>query len=136
MEAELRGLADRGQVRFLGHVAATQLPFLLAGSAAFVFPSLYEGFGLPPLEAMASGVPVLVSDRASLPEVVGDAGITLDPTTPEATAKEIEALLGDRVARHRLSLRGIAQASRFTWEGCARITARVYHTAAAQALSR
>jgi len=130
MEAELRNLANRGQIRFLGHVVAEQLPLLLAGAAAFVFPSLYEGFGLPPLEAMASGVPVLVSDRASLPEVVGDAGVTLDPDTPEATALEIEALLDDPPRRQALSQRGVDRARRFTWEACARITANVYRAAA------
>src|SRR6185295_16413618 len=79
LERQLQALASRGEIRFLGRVADDDLPFLYAGAAAFVFPSLYEGFGLPPLEAMASGVPVLVSDRASLPEVMSDAGIRLDP---------------------------------------------------------
>ena len=88
LERELRGLADRGRIRFLGFVPGEALPDLYAGAAAFVFPSLYEGFGLPPLEAMASGVPVVTSGRASLAEVVGDAGLVLDPDDPAGTARD------------------------------------------------
>ena len=104
-----------GQIRFLGHVPASDLPSLYAGAAAFVFPSLYEGFGLPPLEAMASGVPVLVSDRASLPEVVGEAGIRLDPDRPERTAEQIVALLDDVEQRSRMIVAGTERARGFTW---------------------
>jgi alpha-1,3-rhamnosyl/mannosyltransferase len=72
LETRLRSMAAREEIRFLGHVADADLPLLYAGAAAFVFPSVYEGFGLPPLEAMASGVPIIVADRAALPEVAGD----------------------------------------------------------------
>ena len=96
----LRRLGDR-QVRFLGHVDRSVLPHLYAGAALFAFPSLYEGFGLPPLEAMACGVPVIVSDRASLPEVVGDAGATMDPHDPDETATRLLALLDDPDRRAR-----------------------------------
>lgn len=130
LEKDLLLLAQRGQIRFLGHVAADALPDLFAGASAFVFPSKYEGFGLPPLEAMASGVPVLVSDRASLPEVVGDAGLTLDPDDPQATATKLEALLQDTDWRAALAARGVARAATFTWDACARETLRAYRSVA------
>jgi alpha-1,3-rhamnosyl/mannosyltransferase len=125
----LRRLADLGQIRFLGHVGDDALPHLYAGAASFVFPSLYEGFGLPPLEAMASGVPVLASNRASLPEVMGDAGRMLEPDDVNDTAERIRAMLDDPVARAAMAQRGIARAAEFTWGACAAATRRVYTTA-------
>jgi alpha-1,3-rhamnosyl/mannosyltransferase len=95
----------------------------------FVFPSLYEGFGLPPLEAMASGIPVLVADRASLPEVVGDAGLRIDPDVPEATARQLQSLLEDAGARRQWSERSLRRAAAFTWEACALRTLAAYHSA-------
>src|SRR6185437_7529993 len=96
LESTLRTLVERGLIRFLGHVSGDDLPLLYAGAATFVFASLYEGFGLPPLEAMASGVPVLAAERASLPEVTGDAALKLDPARPDDTAVKLASLLGDR----------------------------------------
>ena len=128
LEKELHVLASRGQVRFLGHVPADALPDLFAGAAAFVFPSLYEGFGLPPLEAMASGVPVLVSDRSSLPEVTGDAGVRLDPEQPLDTAAKLAAVLDDPVAHAEWVRRGLDRAKGFSWDACARATLAVYGT--------
>ncbi len=109
--SRLRRLADRGQIRFLGHVGGATLPCLYAGAASFVFPSLYEGFGLPPLEAMASGVPVIASNRASVPEVMGDAGQSLEPDSPEDTAAKITALLDDPSERAAMAQRGIERAA-------------------------
>lgn len=129
LERELRVLSAQGRVRFLGHVNDEQLVNLYAGAALFVFPSLYEGFGLPPLEAMASGTPVLVSDAGSLREVVGDAAPKLDPRDPEGTASRMQALLEDPSAREAYVRRGIVQASRFTWAACAERTAAVLHAA-------
>jgi glycosyltransferase involved in cell wall biosynthesis len=131
LERELRGLADRGRIRFLGFVPGDTLPDLYAGAAAFVFPSLYEGFGLPPLEAMASGVPVVTSGRASLAEVVGDAGLVLDPDDSAGTAQMLAALLGDPAQRARLAGLGIARAADFTWAACAAATLGVYRRALA-----
>jgi alpha-1,3-rhamnosyl/mannosyltransferase len=128
----LRRVGDR-QVRFLSQVDRSVLSDLYAGAALFAFPSLYEGFGLPPLEAMASGAPVIVSDRASLPEVVGDAGETMDPMDPEQTAQKVWALLENADARLELSRRGLQRANRFTWASCAKVTHAVYRSALAAA---
>ncbi len=128
LERDLHSLALRGRIRFLGHVPDADLPALYAGAAAFVFASRYEGFGLPPLEAMACGIPVLVSNRASLPEIAGGAAGMLDPEQPGETARAIEALLVDPVARAALARRGVARASVFTWETCARATLDVYRS--------
>ncbi len=124
--SRLRRLADQEQIRFLGHVPEASLPALYAGAALFVFPSVYEGFGLPPLEAMASGVPVLASNRASVPEVVGDAGESLEPDQPERTAEKMLAILDDAELRARMAQRGIARAAGFSWQACAYVTRRVY----------
>jgi len=125
----LRSLAATGHVRFLASLAQQDLPSLYAGAAAFVFPSIYEGFGLPPLEAMASGVPVLVSQRTALPEVVGDAGVMLDPAQPDLTAQRIEALLDDPATAAALRERGLKRATQFTWASCAQKTIAVYRAA-------
>ena len=129
MESTLKVLAGRGQLRFLGRVPPAELPALYAASAVFVFPSYYEGFGLPPLEAMASGVPVIFSSRASLPEVVGDGGLGVDPDRPEETCMYLRALLEDAARRDEIARRGIARAALFTWSGCARATSAVYREA-------
>ena len=126
---ELRSLAARGQVRFLGHAPAADLPNLYAGAAAFIFPSLSEGFGLPPLEAMASAVPVLTSDREALREVVGDAGVAFDPEQPQDTATKIAALLEDSAARADYACRGERRARDFTWAACALATVGAYRRA-------
>ena len=128
LESELRALVERGLIRFLGYVADDDLPLLYAGAAAFVFASIYEGFGLPPLEAMASGVPVLVAERASLPEVTGDAALKLDPARPDETAAKLAALLDDRAIRDDFARRGLERAAGFTWEACAQATLRVYRS--------
>lgn len=125
---QIRRIGDR-QVRFLGHVDRAVLPHLYAGAALFAFPSLYEGFGLPPLEAMASGTPVVVSDRASLPEVVGDAGATMDPHDPEQTAYLVRDLLDDPDCRAAMARRGLERATRFTWQNCSAVTCSVYRSA-------
>ena len=132
---QLRALAAGGRVRFLAAVAHDDLPSLYAGAAAFVFPSFYEGFGLPPLEAMASGTPVLVSQRAALPEVVGDAAVMLDPEQAQMTAQRIEALLEDPASAAALRERGLRRAAQFTWSSCAQKTVAVYR-AALQATGR
>ena len=101
-------------MRTAGRVGWDELPSLYRRAGALVFPSLYEGFGLPPLEAMASGCPVASSNAASLPEVCGDAAVYFDPTSVDAMAAAVrKALEGELVEK------GLAQAARFTWEKCA-----------------
>lgn len=129
LERQLGALAERGLVRFLGYVPEEDLPMIYAGAAAFVFASVYEGFGLPPLEAMASGVPVLVADRASLLEVTADAAVALDPERPDDTARKVAAVLDSRAMRDDLVRRGLERAAGFTWDACARQTLRAYRAA-------
>lgn len=118
------------RVRFPGFIADEDLPLLMAGAHLFVYPSLYEGFGLPPLEAMASGVPVIVSDRSSLPEVVGDAGIQVDPTDPDAIAEAMQRLLDSDEEWQRYRSLGLERARAFSWERTARETLEVYRRVA------
>lgn len=117
-------------VALLDYVAHDDLPALYSGAAAFVWPSLYEGFGLPPLEALACGAPVVTSDVASLPEVVGDAALLVDPTSVEAIAAAVERLLGDATLRVTLRARGLERARRFTWAAAAQATQEVYRRVA------
>lgn len=132
-EAELRAHADAlgiaDDVRFQGWTSDVDVAGLLAISGAFVFPSFYEGFGLPVLEAMAAGVPVACSDRSSLPEVAGGAALLFDPADPKSIAASIERLLGDRVEAARLRAAGRARAAGFTWERAAELTLASYERA-------
>ncbi len=125
--AALVGVAD--DTRFPGWVSPRELEGLYRASTCFVFPSLYEGFGLPVLEAMARGVPVATSDRGSLAEIVDDAALTFDPESPRAIADAVERLLHDPAERARLSEKGRARASRFSWAETAKGTIEVYERA-------
>jgi glycosyltransferase involved in cell wall biosynthesis len=109
-----------------GYIPGDDLAALYGGAALFVYPSLYEGFGLPPLEAMACGVPVLVSNVSAVPEVVGSAGVTVNPREPEQIAAEMVALLGDQERRRLLASAGLERAALFSWENTARRTAALY----------
>jgi len=135
-EAELRELARArdvsADVRFLGWVSSKELDDLYAAADCFVFPSLYEGFGLPVLEAMARGVPVATSGRASLAEVAGDAALRFDPDDEASIAAAIETLLGDEALRERLRAAGRERASGFTWERAADLTVAAYRRALAE----
>src|SRR5262249_42286431 len=124
-----RELGLDGRVRFLGRVPDADLPPLYSAAAAFVYPSLYEGFGLPPLEALACGTPVVCSDRSSLPEVVGDAGLLVDPTQPAALAGALARILDDPALRQELRGRGLERAARYTWARTAAETVQVYEQA-------
>ena len=134
-EAELReqaralGLED--DVRFLGWTSAADVEGLFALSRGFVFPSRYEGFGLPVLEAMARGVPVACSDRGSLPEVAGDAALLFDPGDTAAIAAALERLLADDAEVARLRAAGPERAAGFTWERSADLTLAAYERALA-----
>ena len=120
------GLVRRGELKLLGYVADALIPPLYAGAAAFCYPSRYEGFGLPALEAMASGVPVITSNQTSLPEVVGEAGIMVDPDDVDAMRQHLRQLLEDRAGADALGRLGLQRSRIFSWDRCARETLSVY----------
>jgi glycosyltransferase involved in cell wall biosynthesis len=110
----------------LGKVADDRLPDVYRCADVLLFPSWYEGFGLPVIEAMASGVPVVASDRGSLPEVVGDAGVLVDPEDHETMAKSVATIFDDAGFRAKLREAGLERARLFTWEKTAKRTLEVY----------
>jgi glycosyltransferase involved in cell wall biosynthesis len=122
------GLA-RAQIVFPGYVADEDLATLYSGALGFIYPSLYEGFGLPPLEAMQCGVPVVTSNTSSLPEVVGDAGIMLNPQDVSGLAQSMLDLYRDASLRERMRAKSIAQAQRFDWNRSVDATLAAYRTA-------
>jgi glycosyltransferase involved in cell wall biosynthesis len=113
-------------VRFLGYLPEETLAVMYRLAGVFVFPSLYEGFGLPPLEAMASGTPVVTSNVSSLPEVAGDAAVLVDPYDPQAIADGIYRVLTDDSLRHDLKRRGLDRATQFSWESSVRRVREIY----------
>lgn len=122
------GLSEES-VRLLGWVAEEDKPALYSGANAFLFPSLYEGFGLPPLEAMACGAPVICSNAGSLPEIVGPAGLQVDPSSAIAWAESIRAVCTDPERRQHMREQGLAQAKQFSWSRAAAETTAVYRSA-------
>jgi glycosyltransferase involved in cell wall biosynthesis len=124
---KLRDFGDR--VRWTGYVSDDDLCALYSTCRAFIYPSIYEGFGLPPLEAMACGAPVISSSIPSITEVLGDAALLVAPTDAEALTKSIIALWENKEERQRLSEAGPARAAEFSWEGTARQTREVYEAA-------
>lgn len=119
-------LVRKGEIRFLGYVQDALIPALYAGAAAFAYPSRYEGFGLPPLEAMASGVPVIVSNRTSLPEVVGEAGLMVDPDDVDGLREGLRQLLENTDEAARFARLGLTRAALFSWRRCAEETREIY----------
>jgi len=119
----------REWIRFTGFVSEADLPALYAGADLFVYPSSYEGFGFPVLEAMACGAPVITSNVSSLPEVAGDAALLVNPLDVGELAAAMERILSDPTLREVLRVRGLEQARRFTWEETARRTLQVYEEA-------
>jgi glycosyltransferase involved in cell wall biosynthesis len=131
--ADAARLGIRTRLVFPGFADDEDLPALYRASDLFVFPSLYEGFGLPPLEAMACGTPVVTSNVSSLPEVVGDAGITVDPTDIYALADAMSQALQDTRLREQMIDRGLARAAEFTWLRAARQLRQLYQQLGTQA---
>jgi glycosyltransferase involved in cell wall biosynthesis len=125
----IKELKISDSVILTGYVPETDLPALYSGARCFIYPSYFEGFGLPPLEAMQCGAPVIVGDRTSLPEVVGDAGLLVDPFDVESLAKAMETLISDSSLREELSVKGLARAKLFDWRETARQTLAVYKKA-------
>ncbi len=114
------------RVRFTGYVPESTLPDLYSGARCFIFPSLYEGFGLPVLEAMACGAPVVTGNRTSLPEVAGNGALLVDPTNAAEMAEAINRIVSNKAFRDELRGRALAQASMFSWERTATKTRDVY----------
>ena len=131
LRAQIRELDLADAVLFYDHVPDHDLALLYNLAELFCFPSLYEGFGLPPLEAMACGTPVVCSNAASLPEVVGDAAIMIDPYDVEGLAEAMHQVLADRDLQEDLRRRGLERAAGFTWERTARETVEIYRAVAA-----
>lgn len=124
--AEAHALGIAGRLRFLQHVSNDDLVSLYNAAALFVFPSRYEGFGLPILEAMACGAPVVASNNSSIPEVAGDAALLVDAESPTSIACAIERVMSNAALRDALVARGLQRASSFSWQRCARETVEVY----------
>src|SRR5918999_424824 len=122
-------LAGPGEVVLTGRLEPTQLDAVYREASAFVYPSVYEGFGLPVLEAMARGVPTIASTAASLPEVTGDAALGVNPGSVREIAAAIEQVLSDRALADRLGMLGRARSERFSWEETARLTTQAYERA-------
>lgn len=129
LAAHARALGIEGRVSFLDYVPAEDLPALYAGADLFVLPSLTEGFGLPIIEAMACGTPVIASRVGSVPEVAGDAAVLVDPYDVHAMAAAMEAVLGDSGLRRVMSRSGVKQAERFDWEQTAKMVLEILREA-------
>ena len=127
---ELAELRDRGVLHEVGYVAQDHVPALMRAASVFCFPSFYEGFGLPPLEAAACGTPVISSRAASLPEVLGEAAVYVDPHSSDAIRSALVRVLESESLRQHLREAGPVRASLFRWDDCARRTVEAYRTAA------
>jgi alpha-1,3-rhamnosyl/mannosyltransferase len=126
LHVRIESAVREGWVKFLGYVPDYDLPKLFSGARLFVFPSLYEGFGLPVLEAMSSGTPVISSNAASLPEVAGDAATLFNPLDAEALRELLTQGLEDKDWRQAARHKGLLRAKEFSWEKCAEKTLSVY----------
>jgi glycosyltransferase involved in cell wall biosynthesis len=127
LHKEIQRLNIKNTVIKTGYVPKADLPALYSGATVFVYPSIYEGFGLPPLESMACGTPVITSNVSSLPEVVGEAGVLIHPEDFEALAEEMLDLVTNLPRRKTLSAIGLERSKKFTWEKCATKTLEVYN---------
>ena len=133
--AAIDALGLSGHMCIIETAQDEDLPALYAAADLFVYPSLYEGFGLPVLEAMACGTPVVTSNRSALPEVAGDAALLVDPADDRALAESMARALADAALRNSMAERGLARARTFSWRRCARETLAVYEEALAEPAS-
>lgn len=129
MERQMASMVAAGEVRLLGYLPREDLARIVAGAISMVYPSIYEGFGLPPLEAMACGVPAIVSNVSSLPEVVGDTGLMFDPHDVKGIATAMGCIIEDRALQARLSERALSRSQQFSWDRCVEQTLNVYRRA-------
>jgi glycosyltransferase involved in cell wall biosynthesis len=133
LEVQMAPLIRSGEVRQLGYVSRSDLATVMAGALALIYPSIYEGFGLPPLEAMACGVPVIASNVSSLPEVVGDTGLLIDPQDASSVARAMELLIVDDTLRGKLAAKALTRSQEFTWTRCVAQTVGAYQQVLHQA---
>ena len=131
LESQLAPLLASGEVRQLGYLTREDLAVVVAGACALVYPSIYEGFGLPPLEAMTCGVPVIASNVSSIPEVVGDTGMLVDPQDVSGLANAMTMILSAKEVRASLSVKALIRSQSFSWDQCASETIDVYRAAVA-----
>lgn len=129
LEETLARFKGPGTIRILGFVEDQHLNALYSGAQVFLYPSIYEGFGLPPLEAMASGTPVVAGNQSSLPEVIGDAGLLVDPFSVDGIADGLLQLIENQTLRTQLREQGLRRAGLFTWERTARLTQEAFLSA-------
>ncbi len=130
LDAVVRELRSRQQVVRIGYRSDRELAWLLRNAELLVYPSLYEGFGFPPLQAMAAGVPVVATEAGAVPEVVGEAAVTVPPRDPDALASALESVLDDPDEADALRVAGRDRAARFTWTACAEGLEHLYRSAA------
>jgi glycosyltransferase involved in cell wall biosynthesis len=126
LEAQIAPLLQAGEVRRLGYLSRSDLACVTAGATSLIYPSLYEGFGLPPLEAMSCGVPVIASDRSSLPEVVADTGLLIPPDDLGAVSNAMQRMIDDPALRQVLSEKSYARSKLFSWPQCVTQTLAAY----------
>ncbi len=124
--ASVSRLIDAGQIRLLGYQPREDLAVVMSGALCLVYPSIYEGFGLPPLEAMASGVPVISSNVSSIPEVVGDSGVLIDPHDTDALTNAMLRMIEDAPYRNQLAQKALTRSQLFSWRNCVEKTIAVY----------
>jgi alpha-1,3-rhamnosyl/mannosyltransferase len=126
IKTKITELVQQGEVIHLGYISNEDLPYLFSGARGFVFVPFYEGFGLPPLEAMASGIPVLTTHVSSIPEVVGNAALLVDPNNTEAIQNGLVRLLSDDDWRKVAIQQGLKRAKLFSWTRCIQQTIDIY----------
>ena len=121
----VKELGLESRVKFTGYISDDDAPLLMCGAELFCFPSFYEGFGMPPLEAMSCGAPTVVADNTAFPEVVGNAALTVDAHSPNSIACAMNQLISDEELRQKLKVNGIAQAEKFSWENSAALFLKI-----------
>ena len=126
LEQQIAPLVAAGEIRLLGYLPREHLAKIIAGATTLMYPSIYEGFGLPPLEAMACGVPVITSNVSSIPEVVGDTGLMVDPQDVDGLAEAIKTLLTAPDVRENMAKKALARSAQFTWASCVNQTVDAY----------